>query len=304
MAKQVINNGAYEGDPNAESIRNAFEKAKSNFNELYEMGGSKFTTKFKYNLPGGKSLGKLTGVGEVDESIGMTANEFLTFIANEYIAPAFTSFNIQSEPQTVEVGTTISGTKTFKWGLTLNNGVVPTIDIYDNTAGSVLVNTTNNGTKAQTVNTIKLNAKDATQSWKGIAVNTAGANVNSANFIVTSQFNLFYKAVDTIPANPSDGAANRTYANTLFKKVKTNGANSFTLETGITSNKFIILLPPGVTITSVIDTTNLSLDITSDYVLTIITIKDAGGTDRNYNQYLFNPPGPYSISANHVITTN
>lgn len=262
-----------------------------------------FTSDFDYNFGAGKGLGILTGSG-VYPTTGKTHEAFLREIANEYVAPVFTSFNIQSEPQTVEVGTTISGSKTFKWGITLNNGVIPTIDIFDNTAGAVLVNTPNNGTKAQAITTIKLDAKDATQSWKAIAINAAGANVNSADFVITSRFNRFWGAVDALPASPSNGAANRTYANLLSKAIKSNGANSLTLSTGTTSNKFIVLLPPDVLITSVIDTGNLNLNITSSYVLSTITIKDAGGTDRTYNQYLFNPAGAYPTSTNHVITTN
>lgn len=262
-----------------------------------------FTSDFDYNFGAGKGLGILTGSG-VYPTTGKTHEQFLREIANEYVAPVFTSFNIQSEPQTVEVGTTISGSKTFKWGITLNNGVIPSINIFDNTAGALLVNTPNNGTKVQAITTIKLDAKDATQSWKAIAVNTAGANVNSADFVITSRFNRFWGAVDALPASTSNGTANRTYANLLAKAIKTNGANSFTLSTGTISNKFIVLLPPDVLITSVIDTGNLNSNITADYVLSTITIKDAGGTDRIYNQYLFNPPGAYPTSTNHVITTN
>lgn len=36
MAKEVINNGSYQGDPSAESVFNSFEKAKNNFDEVYE----------------------------------------------------------------------------------------------------------------------------------------------------------------------------------------------------------------------------------------------------------------------------
>lgn len=36
MAKQEINNGSYQGDPSAESVFESFEKASSNFDELYE----------------------------------------------------------------------------------------------------------------------------------------------------------------------------------------------------------------------------------------------------------------------------
>ena len=263
-----------------------------------------FTTDFAYNLSPGKSLGFLVGSGTYP-AVGKTQEQFLREIAFEYIAPSFTSFNIQSEPTVVEVGTTLTGTRTFKWTIDLKSGIVPTIDIYDNNTSTTLVNTPNNGTKAQAVNTIQLDSNNATQSWRGIAINTTGANVNSSNFTVTALFNRYWGSVSTLPASSTNGTANRTYANALENKAfKTNGANTFTLNTGVVNNKFIVLLPPGITITSVVDTGNLNLNITSSYILSTITVKDAGGTDRIYNQYLFNPAGAYPTSTNHVITTN
>lgn len=280
------------------------ENGVDKFITLSDIPSPVFTTDFPYNLATGDSLGKLRGTG-VYPTTGKTQEQFLREIANDYISPAFTSFNITSQPTTVEVGTTLSGSKTFNWGITLNSGIVPTIDLYDNTAGATLISATpNDGTQSQVINTIQLNANNATQSWKGIGNNSNGANINSGNFIVTSLYNRFWGAVATLPVSSIDGTANRVYANLLSKAIKTNGTNTFTLTTGTTSNKFIVLLPPGITITSVKDTGNLDLNLTSDYILSTIVIKDAGGTDRNYNQYLFNPAGAYSTSTNHVITTN
>lgn len=265
---------------------------------------STFLTDTPVVLASGKTLGKYTN-GQTILSAGKTFEEVIKDIALEYVSPAFSSFSITGQPTTVEVGTTLSGSKTFTWGITLNSGVVPTIDIYDNTASATLLAATpNDGTQAQAINTIQLNANNATQSWKGIANNSNGANVESGNFVVTSLFNRFWGAVATLPASSVDGTANRAYANLLTTDVKTNGTNTFTLVTGTTSNKFIVLLPPDVTIVNVTDTGNLGLDITSSYILSTITIKDAGGTDRAYNQYLFNPAGAYPTTTNHVITTN
>ena len=265
---------------------------------------STFLTNTPVVLASGKTLGKYSN-GDTILSAGKTFEEVIKDIALEYVSPAFSSFSITGQPTTVEVGTTLSGSKTFTWGITLNSGVVPTIDIYDNTASATLLAATpNDGTQAQAINTIQLNANNATQSWKGIANNSNGANVESGNFVVTSLFNRFWGAVATLPASSVDGTANRAYANLLTTDVKTNGTNTFTLVTGTTSNKFIVLLPPSVTITNVTDTGNLGLDITSSYILSTITIKDAGGTDRAYNQYLFNPAGAYPTTTNHVITTN
>ena len=280
------------------------ENGIDKFITLGEVPLGVFLTDTPVVLSNGKSLGRYIN-GQTIPSAGKTFEEVIKEIALEYVNPVFSLFTVSGQPTTVEVGTTLSGSKTFNWGITLNSGIVPTIDLYDNTAGATLLSATpNDGTQSQVVNTIQLNANNATQSWKGIGNNSNGANINSGNFVVTSLYNRFWGAVATLPASSIDGTANRVYANLLSKSVKTNGANTFTLVTGTTSNKFIVLLPPGITITSVIDTGNLNGDRTSDYILSNITIKDAGGTDRIYNQYLFNPAGTYPVSTNHVITTN
>ncbi len=151
----------------------------------------KFTSDLEYNLGTGKSLGKLVGSGTYPAE-GKTHDQFLREIAVEYIAPVFNSFSVAAQPTTVEVGTVLSGAKTFNWGITLNNGVIPTIDIFDNTANALLVNTPNDGSQSQEITTKALNSSGATQSWKGIGKNTAGADINSANFVVSALYPIFY----------------------------------------------------------------------------------------------------------------
>src|SRR5690606_29274357 len=146
---------------------------------------STFLTDTTVVLSSGKSLGKYTN-GQTIPSAGKTFEQVIKDIALEYVNPVFSSFTISGQPTTVEVGTTLSGSKTFNWGITLNSGIVPTIDIYDNTAGATLLaGTTNDGTQSQAITTIQLNSNGATQSWKGIGNNSNGANFNSGNFVVT-----------------------------------------------------------------------------------------------------------------------
>jgi len=258
-------------------------------------------------LGGGKTLGKYTS-GQTIPAIGKTLEAVIRDIALEYVAPVFTSFSVSGQSTTVEVGTTLSGSKTFTWGINQNSGTVSTIDLYDNTAGStLLLNTANDGSQVQTITTIQLNSDGASQSWKGIAHDTGSSpsNINSGSFSVTCRYNRFWGATATLITTPSDGAGNRTYAGTLSSAVKTPGANTFTLVTGTSQNKFVVLLPPGITITSVTDTTNLNANLTSNYVLVgTVTINDAGGTGRTYNRYECVVGVAYSVSANHVIVTN
>jgi len=237
---------------------------------------------------------------------GTFVDDLLREAFSPYVNPVFSSFSVSGQATTIEVGTILSGSKTFTWAIIVNSGVISTIDIYDNTAASTLLaGTPNDGSQAQTITSIQLNADGSTQSWKGIGNNTSPVGtINSSNFVVTSRFNRWWGAVADYPTVPSDGVGNRTYAQALPNNAfKTSGVNAFTLVTGTTHNRFIVLLPPGVTITSVIDTTNANTNITSSYVLSTLTVNDAGGTSRAYNMYQYTTAIPYSTSANHSITT-
>ncbi|HEY6143750.1 MAG TPA: hypothetical protein VIV55_10100 [Flavobacterium sp.] len=256
-------------------------------------------------LSAGKTLGKYVS-GQTIPAVGKTAQQVITDIALEYVNPVFTTFSISGQPTTIEVGTTLSGSKPFVWAITQNSATVPTIDLFDNTAAvTLLAGTPNDGSQAQNIATIQLNADGSTQSWRGIGNNTAPIGTfNSGNFIVTARFIRWWSPVASYPANPLDGAANRTYASGLSNSAfKTPGANTFTLVTGTIQNKFIVLLPAGVTIVSVIDQTNANTNITANFILSAITINDIGGTPRNYNMYQYTNAIPYTTSANLFVTT-
>jgi hypothetical protein len=236
---------------------------------------------------------------------GMNLRQLIIDACTEYLNPAFSSFDVSGQATTVEVGTTLSGVKVFNWSITQNSGVVSTVDIIDNTGSTILVDDTpNDGSQAVTVNTITLNSSGTTQSWKLTGNNSNGPSINSGNFVVTSLFNRYWGATPTLITDPSDGTANRLYALGLPSiAFKTNGANTFTLVTGTTYKDFVVILPPGITITSVVDTGNLNANLTQYYILSSVTLKDAGGTNRAYNQYTLRLGAQYSISTNHVITT-
>jgi len=256
-----------------------------------------FNADITVTLSGGKTLGKYTN-GQTIPTLGKTIQQVLEDIAIEYIFPTWNSFSITGQATTVEVGTTLSGSKTFTWSINNNSGIVTTIDLYDNTAAATLLaGTPNDGSQAQTITTIQLNSNGATQSWKGIANNVSPAGtINSSNFVVTSRFYYFYGPSASSPAN---SAAVRALPSSAFRI----GATSFTLNTGTTLTKFVVALPPSITISSVIDTSALNANITSDYVLTgTVNVLDAGGTNRSYNIYEMNIGAPYASSHAHLIT--
>lgn len=259
---------------------------------------SVFGSNVTFILSSGKTFGKYSN-GQTAPWTGLTAREAILDAALEYINPVFTAFSV-AQATTVEVGTTITGNKDFTWSITPNSGVVPTVDIFDITSNlTLLAGTPNDGAETQAVATIQLNSNGATQQWRAIGNNTLPAGTfNSSTFTVTSRF---YRWWGVVASTPSNSTQVRALANSAFQ----TAGNSFTLATGTTLTKFSVNLPPGVTIVSVIDTTNLNLNITADYVLIgTVPVVDAGGVTHNYNQYEMNVGVPYPTSANHVITTS
>jgi hypothetical protein len=124
----------------------------------------------------------------------------------------------------------------------------------------------------------------------------AAGSVNSGNLNYQGFYKIFYDAVSTFP---TDSTTARALSNSRFS----NSGNSFTLNTGSTLTKFCIILPPGKTLSSVIDQDALNLDITSQYVQSAITVNDAAGTPvSTYKIYAMSQSVPYSSNHRHNIT--
>jgi hypothetical protein len=127
----------------------------------------------------------------------------------------------------------------------------------------------------------------------------SGATSNSSTSI-TGQYIRFYGANATSVTTSSQV---RGLPSNAFQ---TANANTFNLNTGNALTKFIVALPPGRTISSVIDLDALNANITSSYVsLGTISVNTGGGSGSavNYNLYEMNIGAPYSSSHAHQITT-
>jgi hypothetical protein len=252
------------------------------------------------NLPGGKSFGKYTN-GQTIPIAGRTPWQIIVEAATEYVQAVFSNFSITGQPTIVEVGTTISGAKTFAWHLLLNSSAVAGVDIFDNTgAATLLANTANDDLQSVVVTNRLLNANGATQSFRGVAhdSNTGQPDIYSQNFVITARFLRFFGPGPATPAN--SGQVRSLPVNSFHSE-----AGSFTLATGNTQKKFIVALPPGITILSAVDQTALNIDLTNQYVLQgTVNVTDAGGTNRAYNLYEMNIAVPYSTNHNHLITTS
>jgi hypothetical protein len=251
--------------------------------------------------PSGETTAQVGGV-DIGTDLGTTPiliQDLFDRIFYADVAPSFGSFSISGQSTTIEVGTTLSGSKTFTWSIDEGTGTVSTIDIYDVTAGATLLaGTANDGTQAVTITSVQLNSNGAVQQWKGIANNTDPVEtVDSSNFTVTGRYYRFYGPAS---AEPSNSTEVRALASSAFH----TGSTTFTLNTGTTEINFYVALPPSVTITSVTDLDALNADLTAEYVLIgTIGVLDAGSTSRSYNLYGMTQAIPYSTSHRHSIVT-
>ncbi len=262
---------------------------------------STFSSDITVVLSGGKTFGKYRN-GDVIPALGKTAVEVILLATVEYISATFTSFSVTGQASTVEVGTTVSGSKTFTWNITLNSGAVPTITVYDVTAASNLItDTPNDGSESSTIVTVQLNSNGANQAWRGIGTDiTPDPDVifNSSNFTITGRYFRFYGYAS---ASPTDSLTVRALPQSSYQ---TSNSQSFNLNTGSLLTKFVVALPPGRTISQVIDLDALNTDITTEYIIQpSINVVDAGGTSRVYNVYEMNIGVPYSATHRHQITT-
>lgn len=123
---------------------------------------------------------------------GETLSDILQSILVPYIAPAFSSFSIgQSSP--IEVGTTISGSKNFSFGVTQLANIEPDSLFILDVTGSATIASGLPVASPQSANigTILRNAP-ATYQWQGTVVDTEGNTIFSGLASVSWFFRLFF----------------------------------------------------------------------------------------------------------------
>lgn len=118
--------------------------------------------------------------------LGMSYDDLFQNIYAPYVAPFFTSFIISGQVQTVEVGETLSGSKSFAWAFSNPSNITAnSMAILDVTSGVTLASSisivspysVDIGTVQQII--------PSSYSWRGQATNTQSAIVNSSNFTVS-----------------------------------------------------------------------------------------------------------------------
>lgn len=241
------------------------------------------------------------GVGPSYLLSGKTPAEILEKILVVYQSPMAINFYSSDYQAEVEVGTTITGLKTFYWtilhpeNITANSG-----SIINGITNSALVSgfaPINNTITNVAVNTYKLGVGER-QEWFLRALNTNGISLNSNVLTTRAYFKRFYGSTTAVVTDST------TARNLPYSAFQIANASTFILNTN-TDKIFTVLLPPGVTISAVLDLSASNVNITSQYILKgTISVNDIGGTSRTYNHYEMTQAVAYSTNHQHQITTN
>ena len=123
---------------------------------------------------------------------GYTLSGLLSNIYAPYVSPSFASFSVgQSTP--IEVGTTISGNKSFTWTFNAGQNVsANTMAILDVTASTTLASGLSITPPASvSIGTIT-NSAPAIRQWKGRATNSRSATFDSGIYQVNWYWKLWY----------------------------------------------------------------------------------------------------------------
>lgn len=261
------------------TVGNLLELVSKNFSDLVPQvydGASPTTV-----LVGGLSFNS--------DISGKTFSEIIQSIVAPYVAPLFSAFSITGQATTVEVGTTLAGSKTFTWGITQNSGVIATVDIYNNTlSATLLAGTLNDSSQPIPITSKLLGADGDTQSWKAIGNNTSPiGTINSANFVVTAQYYRFWKTgvTGTAPVNSLDVRTGTT----------ANFSNSLSLVIPA-GNKFVFFAYPKFRADGVTEKGNIvngsikyaegfNSEVGDTFVKTEVQVADANGVLTWYKAY-------------------
>lgn len=122
-----------------------------------------------------------------------------------YQAPAFSSFSISGQSTTVEVGTTISGNKTFVWS-TSNSGNVQSnsVVVKDNTNVVTLASgLANDGTETIALPTPIQKTSQGSHQW-GVQATNTNLSTFSSTFTVSWLWRLYYGTSTNATLNESD----------------------------------------------------------------------------------------------------
>ena len=177
---------------------------------------------------------------------GNTSNQLLEKILVKYLTPTFSNFSSEMST-TVEMGTVLSGTKSFNWNFT-NGGNVQalTMCIYDaNALTNIATNVSTTSPVSADIGTKTFNGScGQTFAWKGCAQNSCSAAFGSSNHTITGYYPYFW-GVCTCPGAAGANRPSLTAAQiTGGSKVLAGSAGSFGINFSSTDNDYLWFAVP------------------------------------------------------------
>lgn len=145
-----------------------------------------------------------------------------------YQAPAFSSFSISGQSTTVEVGTSISGTKTFNWSTTNSANIqANTIGIVDITNSTTLATgLANDGTESILLPSAVIKNSAASNTWRITGTNSVASNF-TADFVVNWYWKIYYgtSSNTTLSEAQIEALANASLTNSITGSFSFVGGN-------------------------------------------------------------------------------
>lgn len=120
-----------------------------------------------------------------------TMQQMWDILLYPYQSPAFSSFTMSGQTTSIEVGVTISGTKTFTWATTNSGNVSTNTILIRDVTNSVDLATSsaNDGTESIALPTAIQKTSQATHQWS-----IRGTNTNAVNFSATFTVSWFWQS--------------------------------------------------------------------------------------------------------------
>lgn len=198
-----------------------------------------------YNLssPATTEVGGVT-VGTV--LTNKSSNEILEEILTPYQTPTFSSFS-NNVSNIVEMGTVLSGSKSFSWGFGNSSNVgANTMCIFDVTNGtSIATNISITSPQAATITTKTFDGScGETQRWKGCAQDSCSTAFGSSNHTITGLYPYFWGKC-TCPGAAGVGRPTLSASDiTAGTKVLAGSAGSFGINFNSTDNDYLWFAVP------------------------------------------------------------
>lgn len=235
-----------------------------------------FTEDIQVRLSEGKSLGAFVN-GQVIPTTDKSVVEVLKMLAQEVLPPIFV---VQPSATVIEIGN--GQPINVEWSAQSQDGM-PLTSI---TIGTQAILPT--GQQQQSGN-VSINPPVTEGVWK---LNSQAATLNTTinkSIDIEFAYPIYYadNTINPIPLVDAEikAAATKFLASSKFVEWK------WTIQA--TSTKFFICVPPSKKLIAIVDTTNLNIDITSQFESQYVQIADLQGDISTYTMYTLSVDAPY-----------